>query len=174
MAPKFIPELRGPEAQRERWLAENRIGNLKQRILAPLFRRFCENDACEPTHAEIAPCGEDAREPFVHAMLREWKFRKVIAERYGGAMTVEELGPNPFEALQHWLEQEEADGAFKIFVPVLRDGFYQAVLAHKGTIVNVEQSSEVFASPSICKQASHVIRRPSDPAMPSGAPAARP
>jgi hypothetical protein len=99
-----------------------------------------------------APTALDARQQArLRRMARDfvatWEFHKALQEKYGGEVIGQVLGPNAVGARRQWLEEEEANGRFKIFTPELRSAFYGAVSGYGGRRMSPEEAAEAFAHP---------------------------
>ena len=141
------------EADRAKRIASLRARRLEARIAGPLGKRSCAEHACEPTRQEIEAMrdiavGRTAGAPddeTIRDWIWTWNFHRALHEKYGGQVIMQTTGPNAVEARRRWLEDEEANGEFRIGDSDLRAGFFEAVSAYRGN--PIADPAEVFAHP---------------------------
>lgn len=64
------------------------------------------------------------RRSMAESIIRQWKINRSLYDRYGGRIIYQQLGPEPLDAYQLFLEQRHAEGAFAIHDPALEQGFW--------------------------------------------------
>lgn len=82
--------------------------------------------------AEVtAPPAEDpeevraARQEIASAFIRQWKLNRALYQDYGGRIIFQQGGPEPLDAYRRFLEERQAQGAFRILDPELDSAFWR-------------------------------------------------
>jgi len=124
---------------------------LRDAILTPLLDRYAaehgiavgsgETDAfiahlrhgpaAELAKAEAGLTADEAaevdalRQALAWGIVRQWKVNQTLYAQYGGRIAYQQFGPEPLDALQAFLRQRQAEGAFSIHDPQLAKGFWR-------------------------------------------------
>jgi hypothetical protein len=124
---------------------------LQEAILTPLFDHYAAEHGIKAEPAEIDAfvaylrqglaaeglTAEEALTPeetaeidsmrhdMARAIVRQWKINKALYAQYGGRIIYQQLGPEPLDAYREFLEQRQADGAFRIDDPALAQGSWR-------------------------------------------------
>lgn len=71
------------------------------------------------------PEEEQAMDLVAKGMVENWKFNRALYKQYGGKVILQQAGPEPLEAYQQWLREEEKAGSFRLLDPKWRDAFWE-------------------------------------------------
>ena len=66
----------------------------------------------------------DVERAVAKVWVQRWKVFKALYEKYGGRAHYQQAGVEPFDAVREFLEEQEADGAFRIFDPAYEEEFW--------------------------------------------------
>lgn len=66
-----------------------------------------------------------AREQIAAAFIRQWKINRALYQQYGGRIIFQQGGPEPLDAYRLFLEQQQAQGHFKILNKDLEPAFWR-------------------------------------------------
>jgi hypothetical protein len=66
-----------------------------------------------------------AREQIAAAFIRQWKINRALYQQYGGRIIFQQGGPEPVDAYRLFLEQQQAQGNFKILNQELEPAFWR-------------------------------------------------
>lgn len=66
-----------------------------------------------------------AREQIAAAFIRQWKINRALYQQYGGRIIFQQGGPEPLDAYRMFLEQQQAQGNFKILNKDLEPAFWR-------------------------------------------------
>lgn len=66
-----------------------------------------------------------AREQIAAAFVRQWKINRALYQQYGGRIIFQQGGPEPLDAYRLFLEQQQAQGNFKILNKDLERAFWR-------------------------------------------------
>jgi hypothetical protein len=115
-------------------------------VLGPLMEKYVTDHQLAATPAEIAafrayfqtvvPARGAAKRPpseqeikgqeaVAKIFVERWKFNKSLYEKYGGRVAFQQAGPEPVEAYQRWLEDEQKARRFELVEPRWRDAFWE-------------------------------------------------
>jgi hypothetical protein len=110
-----------------RKLAVGGLSESERKVLA------AELDTVNMTIAALGASGpaqsgtEDtkAREQIAAAFIRQWKINRALYQQYGGRIIFQQGGPEPLDAYRLFLEQQQAQGNFKILNKDLEPAFWR-------------------------------------------------
>jgi hypothetical protein len=75
--------------------------------------------------AEDPEADRAIREEIASAFIRQWKLNRALYQDYGGRIIFQQGGPEPLDAYRRFLEERQAQGAFRILDRDLDSAFWR-------------------------------------------------
>ena len=63
-------------------------------------------------------------QPAAKAIIEHWMINKALYQQYRGRIIVQQLGPEPLDAIYAYLQEQQKKGAFKIYKPSFEAPFW--------------------------------------------------
>ena len=98
---------------------------------------------------EAAPPPADPQlmRPIAKQWVENWKINKALFDKYGGRAHYQQVGVQPFDAVQKFLEDQEREGAFTILDDSYEDQFWAYWRSDGHTFIPEEEAVELLATP---------------------------
>lgn len=66
----------------------------------------------------------ETRQTFARAMIEQWAINKALYTQYGGRIIGQQLGPEPLDAMQDYLQEQKQKQNFKIYDQTFETSFW--------------------------------------------------
>ena len=148
-----------------KWTKETQCEALRSRVWAAVFDDYMKKYRLEPSKAEIEGCARSMQAAsndipetrglpldieFATMAVRNWKRDAALYREYGGRMIFQQFGLEPIDAWRKVLEKYEAEKAFVVTDPALKECVY-AYFKQRFLEVGSEDVKDFLSRAPLCR-----------------------